>query len=93
MPAIVRERVAVAKPVYLGSASGKAGVLLDDFNGGYTFRIYHKGKNRFTDYALRHSDLSIVILDKDAAFYRVWNGNLLLDHSRETLGLKKPRKQ
>ena len=43
----------------------------------------------FIDYDLRHSDLSIRIIDEDAAFYDFGSGNnALLDHAPDTLGLK-----
>lgn len=70
------------------SAAGMRGVLCRSTDGEYFFRIY-RGSGRFTDYELRHSDLTVTIAeDEEATFYRVGK-NAILDHSPETLGLNK----
>jgi hypothetical protein len=51
------------------------------------FRIYDLFHD-FVDYDLRHSDMRIKIIDPDAFFYSDDKGNCV-DHSPETLGLKK----
>lgn len=68
------------------SADGVEGVLCRSLNGRYFFRVYHDNSN-FTDYELRHSDLSVIIHDSDAAFYKVGD-RYLLDHAPATLGLE-----
>lgn len=54
----------------------------------YLFRVYASNYD-YRDYRLLHSDLSVEITDPDAYFYETANGDLLLDHSPETLGLEK----
>lgn len=68
------------------NADGVEGVLLRSLNGRYFFRVYHDNGD-FTDYGLRHSDLSVVIHDSDAAFYKIGD-RYLLDHTPATLGLE-----
>ena len=71
------------KPV---SANGVKGHILDCFSGEYVFRVYNQD-HTFTDYDLRHCDLSVTITDEDAFFYT--DGLVqTLDHSPETLGVK-----
>jgi hypothetical protein len=54
----------------------------------YFFRIYHEDKT-FTDYDLRHDDMTITIAaDELASFNRLENGGGVLDHSSDVLGLK-----
>ena len=70
------------------SADGAKGVLIRARDGTLMFRVYHDNES-FTDYEIRHDDLSVTI-DKDAlaAFYRVGE-DYILDHSPQVLGLKK----
>lgn len=68
-------------------ASGISGVLCRDPEGSYFFRVYHADES-FTDYELRHDDLSITISpDALASFYR-FQGHNILDHSPGVLGLE-----
>lgn len=66
-------------------ANGTRGTLIRLYDGKYVFRVYKD--DDFTDYDILHYDLSIVIDDEDAYFYRgdSWT---YLDHSPETLGIK-----
>lgn len=81
---------AEAKP-----AAGVKGVIIRALDGTMMFRVYHDNE-RFTDYEIRHDDLSVTI-DEDtlAAFYRACprvggdGERNILDHSPEVLGLKK----
>jgi hypothetical protein len=68
------------------NADGVEGVLCRSFDGRYFFRVYHDNSD-FTDYELRHSDLSVIIHDSDAAFYKMGD-HYLLDHAPATLGLE-----
>jgi len=52
----------------------------------YMFRVYDQDHN-FTDYDIRHCDMRVKIIDADAHFYED-NGELILDHSPATLGIK-----
>ena len=76
------------RPAETESADGAKGVLIRARDGTLMFRVYH-GNEGFTDYAIRHDDLSVTI-DKDAlaTFYRVGE-DYILDHSPQVLGLKK----
>lgn len=69
-------------------AAGVKGVLIRSPDGSMTFRVYHDNE-QFTDYEIRHDDLSVTI-DEDelAAFYKIGEDNIL-DHSPGVLGLKK----
>ncbi len=67
-------------------ADGVEGVLCRSINGRYFFRVYHENGD-FTDYGLRHSDLTVMIRDSDAAFYKLGD-RYLLDHTPATLGLE-----
>jgi hypothetical protein len=68
-------------------AEGVRGILIRLFNGNFAFRVY-TGDGEFTDYDIRHDDLSVTIdADALAAFYRV-DGRDILDHSPQVLGLK-----
>ena len=80
------------------SADGVAGILLRTFDGRMVFRVYHPRTTQpggspmnqaaFTDYEVRHDDLSVVIAhDALAAFYECPDGVCLLDHAPEVLGL------
>ena len=53
----------------------------------YMFRVY-EDCGKFKDYDLMHCDLTVKIVDTDAAFYENNDGSLVLDHSPETLGIK-----
>lgn len=68
------------------SAKGLRGHIIDSFDGTYYFRVYDKDHN-FTDYDLRHCDLTVIIDDEDAYLYEDELG-ARLDHSLETLGTK-----
>ncbi len=76
------------KPADAKSAAGTKGTIIRALDGALMFRVYH-GRERFTDYEIRHDDLSVTI-DEDAlaAFYKVGE-NYILDHSPQVLGLKK----
>lgn len=67
-------------------ASGKNGVIIRSL-GTFFFRVYH-ADHTFTDYEIRHDDLSLII-DQDslAAFYTDGQRHVL-DHSPEVLGLE-----
>ncbi len=67
-------------------AGGVTGMLLRGLDGAYFFRVYHDDK-AFTDYEMRHHDLSVTISkDALASFYQL-KGSNILDHSPEVLGL------
>ena len=76
------------RPAETESAAGVRGVLIRVLDGTLMFRGYHDNES-FTDYEIRHDDLSVTI-DKDAlaTFYRVGE-DYILDHSPQVLGLKK----
>ena len=75
------------QPAEVESAAGVKGVLIRTFDGAVTFRVYHNSEH-FTDYELRHDDLSVTIdADALAAFYKVGERRIL-DHSPQVLGLK-----
>ena len=67
------------------SANGVRGHLLNLIDGIVVFRVYGADHN-FVDYVLDHSDLTVVIDDEDAYFYRDKRGDKL-DHAPRTLGL------
>jgi hypothetical protein len=66
------------------SANGTRGHLIKSFDGTYYFRIYNSDYS-FEDYALAHSDLTVVIDDEDASFYD-GEFSARLDHAPQTLG-------
>jgi len=68
------------------SANGVTGVLLP-IGRTWVFRVYHDD-GEFTDYDIFHSDLQVIINDADAYFYEREDGELYLDHSPQTLGIK-----
>ena len=74
------------KKIKTKGATGVEGHLIHSM-GEYYFRIYGKDFS-FKDYKLRHGDLTIRIVDHDAEFYETESGELYLDHSRKTLGIK-----
>jgi len=74
-------------PAEVEQAAGVKGVIIRTFDGVLMFRVYHDPK-RFTDYEIRHDDLSVTIdADALAAFYEVGERRIL-DHSPQVLGLK-----
>jgi hypothetical protein len=76
------------QPAEVEPAAGAKGTIIRAFDGAMMFRVYHDNE-RFTDYAIRHDELSVTI-DKDAmaAFYITGEHNIL-DHSPQVLGLEK----
>lgn len=75
------------KPAETEPAAGVRGVLIRTLDGLMMFRVYHDHE-RFTDYEIRHDDLSVTIDPEElATFYKV-EGYDVLDHSPEVLGLK-----
>ena len=75
-------------PAEVQSAAGIKGTIIRTADGTLTFRVYH-GAGQFTDYEVRHDDLSVTLdTDAMAAFYRVGDRDVL-DHSPDVLGLKK----
>ena len=75
-------------PAQVTSAAGAKGVIIRTLDGAITFRVYHD-RDRFTDYEIRHDELSVTIdADEMAAFYRV-GGRDVLDHDPQVLGLRK----
>ena len=76
------------QPAKVLPAAGAKGILIRDPDGKITFRVYHDHEH-FTDYEIRHDDLSVTI-DEDelAAFYKVGE-HYILDHSPQVLGLEK----
>ena len=68
-------------------AKGLRGHIIDSFDGSYYFRVYDKDHN-FTDYDLRHCDLTVIIDDDDAVLYDDELGQRL-DHAPSTLGREK----
>ncbi len=83
------------QPAEIKPAAGVKGTIIRALDGAMMFRVYHDHE-RFTDYELRHDDLSVTI-DKDelAAFYKACpraggdGEHHILDHSPRVLGLKK----
>lgn len=75
------------KPAEVKSAAGIRGVLIRTFGGDLMFRVYHD-RESFTDYEIRHDDMSVTLAEDElAAFYRI--GDLfILDHSPDVLGLE-----
>ena len=74
-------------PAEVESAAGVKGTIIRGIDGRMIFRVYHDS-GRFTDYEIRHDDLSVTI-DEDAlaAFYKIGEDHIL-DHSPQVLGLK-----
>ncbi len=66
------------------SANGVRGHLLNLAGGTMVFRVYDADHN-FVDYDILHSDLTVVIEDADAYFYRDEYADIL-DHAPATLG-------
>ena len=78
----------MSREMKVTSANGVVGCLLNPYHtdGKWMFRVY-EGEN-FTDYELRHSDLSVTITDADASFYDHGDGTHRLDHNSATLGIQ-----
>ena len=75
-------------PAEVRSASGAKGVLIRTLDRGMVFRVYDNNEH-FTDYEIRHDDLSVTIdADELAAFYKVGERDIL-DHAPQVLGLRK----
>ena len=75
-------------PAEVESAAGVKGVIVRTLDGATVFRVCHD-REHFTDYEIRHDDLSVTIdTDELAAFYKVGERDIL-DHSPQVLGLKK----
>lgn len=76
-------KLAVVKP-----AAGVPGIILRSVQGGLTFRVYHDADG-FTDYEIRHDELSVTIAaDELASFYEIGDDRIL-DHSPQLLGLRR----
>ena len=82
-------------PAEVKPAAGVKGMIIRALDGAMMFRVYHDHE-RFTDYEIRHDDLSVTIdNDELAAFYKASprgggdGDRYILDHSPEVLGLKK----
>ena len=73
------------------SAKGLRGHIIDSFDGTYYFRVYDADHN-FTDYLLRHCDLTVIIDDNDAFLYTDDKG-AKLDHAPATLGIEHGKEQ
>lgn len=83
------------QPAEVESANGVRGTIIRTIDGTLTFRVYH-GRERFTDYEIRHDDLSVTIDENAlAAFYKTCpracgdGDRNILDHSPQVLGLEK----
>jgi len=68
------------------SASGKKGILIRSLDT-FFFRVYH-ADHTFTDYEIRHDDLSITIDDNSLASFYTDGQIHVLDHAPEVLGLE-----
>ena len=73
--------------VRIESADGQEGYLIWLGGDRYVFRIYKVAPDEFTDYDLRHTDMTIKIVDPDAFFYSDETGDWV-DHSPATLGIE-----
>lgn len=83
------------RPAEARLAAGVKGVIIRALDGAMMFRVYHDNE-RFTDYEIRHDELSVTIdNDELAAFYKACpraggdGDQHILDHSPEVLGLEK----
>lgn len=71
-------------------AKGTTGYLVRDLDGNCRFRVYATSGN-YTDYLIQYiqrGDLRITIADKDAYLYNTEFGDVHIDCSKETLGIK-----
>ncbi len=76
------------KPAEIRSAAGQKGMIIRALDGNMMFRVCY-GNGRFTDYEIRHDDLSVTINEGAlASFYKVGDREIL-GHSPEVLGLSK----
>jgi hypothetical protein len=66
-------------------AKGLSGLLCRSIDGHYFLRV--DTETGYIDYEIRHDDLQIKIEDDLAACYET-EGNYILDHSPQVLGLK-----
>ncbi len=69
----------------IGPLGKQALVLL--FDKGIPFLRIYKKNHDFVDYKILHNDLSLTIDDEDAYIYELEDGELVIDHCPETLGL------
>ena len=76
------------RPARIEPASGVKGTLIRSFDGEILFRVYHD-KESFTDYELRHDDLSVTIDEDELAAFYVTDEYAILDHNPQVLGLRK----
>ncbi len=67
------------KPI---SAKNLKGIIIQDSFNNVVFRV-HRTSDDFTDYDLKHLDISVEILDDDAYIYGDY-----IDYSPQTLGYK-----
>ena len=67
-------------------ASGKNGILIRSL-GTFFFRVYH-ADHTFTDYEIRHDDLSVTIDQESLAAFYTDGQRHVLDHAPEVLGLE-----
>lgn len=75
-------------PAEVIPAAGVRGIILRSRDGRWTFRVYREPGD-FTDYEIRHDELSVTIdADEQASLYRIGDDHIL-DHSPQVLGLKK----
>lgn len=75
-------------PAEVKSAAGVKGVIIRTLDGAMVFRVYHD-REGFTDYEIKHDDLSVTIdTNALASFYKLGERDIL-DHSPQVLGLKK----
>lgn len=80
------------KAAKVKSAASTSGVLIKAADGDFVFRVYH-GNGAFTDYVIRHDELSITIdPDELASFYQIGD-RFILDHTPQVLGLKRVSEQ
>ena len=72
------------------SANGKEGCLIYCGDCKYRIRFYDDMKmGMFKDYDIAHCDLFFTVNDEDAYLYEHEDGKMYLDHSPETLGIKR----
>lgn len=72
----------------VSDASGVSGVLIKNYGGGFSFRVY-TSTYEFTDYQINHDDLPVTInRDALASFYTSDEGQVI-DHSPNVFGLRK----
>ena len=69
------------------SIKGTRALILFGIDGTVFLRIGDgKGYVTFKDYALRHPDIEVMILDEDAFLYEFHDGGGYIDCSPQTLG-------